>query len=187
MPRSDAARNRAAVLAAARELFSTAGPDVQMPEIAKAAGVGVGTVYRHFPSRDALIDAAADARFAEIEEFAETVLLGTRDGLVAYLFHVGKVLSADRGLSRAVESRHGTTEPRGPARASLEKTVGELLNIAKETGEIRLDTPLSDIDLVLAGLSAVIRWGGDWQRYLAVCVRGLRPAPPDAYGLEEML
>ncbi|GLZ81316.1 TetR family transcriptional regulator [Actinorhabdospora filicis] len=187
MPRSDASRNREAVLASARALFSAVGPDVQMPEIAKAAGVGVGTVYRHFPSRDALIDAAADARFAEIEEYARAYHLGPGDGLIRYLFHVGAILAEDRGLSRAIESRHGTTEPKGPAREALEKVVRAMLEIAQETGEIRLDTPLSDIDLVLAGLSAVIRWGGDWQRYLAIAVRGLRPPAPDAYEAEEEL
>lgn len=173
MTRSDAARNRAAVLAAARALFVAHGPDVQMADIAKAAGVGVGTIYRQFRSRDALIDAVGDARFADIERYARDHCLGAEAGLAKYLRFVGDVLSSERGLSRVIEARSGTTEPRGPAREALEEVIGLLVDDARASGEVAADTTLADVDLVLAGLSAVIRWEGDWRRYLEITTRGL--------------
>ena len=65
-PRTDAERNRARVLEAARALFAEHGQDVQMTEVARVAEVGIGTLYRHFPTRQALIEAAAESRSAEL-------------------------------------------------------------------------------------------------------------------------
>ncbi|MFH8679536.1 helix-turn-helix domain-containing protein [Streptomyces lydicus] len=69
---ADAERNRTRVLDAAREVFRARGDEAQMPEVARAAGVGIGTVYRHFPSRAALIAAVGEQRQAEIVEFGRS-------------------------------------------------------------------------------------------------------------------
>src|SRR5436309_8119877 len=74
--RADARRNREAVIAAAKKLFADQGLDAQMPDVAKAAKVGVGTVYRHFPTKDALIAALAAERFGRLAEEA-------REGIAA--------------------------------------------------------------------------------------------------------
>jgi AcrR family transcriptional regulator len=181
-PRADAERNRLRVLEAARALFAERGIEVQMPEVAQAAGVGIGTVYRHFPTRQALIEAAADHRFAEIQAFARTECLDTTDpgmALAGYLHHVGEVLAHDRGLSIAIETSRAATgsEPQGTARDELESTVRLLIEKDKAAGAVRDDCTIADIYMIAGSLSAAIRTGsGDWQRLLDLILNGLRPA-----------
>jgi AcrR family transcriptional regulator len=179
-PRADAERNRARILAAARALFAERGAEVQSPEVARAAGVGVGTVYRHFPTREDLIEAAAEQRFAEIEEFARTECPQWPDAVARYLHHVGEVLATDRGLSAAIESaRHSPgSEPRGEARTRLEAAVGRLIKQDQEAGTLRGDCTVADVYLVTGALSATIRTGsGDWRRLIDITLDGLRPRP----------
>ncbi|MEQ0560991.1 helix-turn-helix domain-containing protein [Amycolatopsis sp. NEAU-NG30] len=177
-PRADAERNRARVLEAARTLFAERGDEVQLPEIARAAGVGVGTVYRHFPDRRALVEAAAEQRFAEIERYARTRCLGEGPGLERYLRHVGNVLARDRGLSAAVEAARGSagSEPRGDARAGLESAVAQVLDHDRAAGLLREDCTVGDVFLLVGCLSSVVRTGsGDWRRFLDLVLDGLRP------------
>ncbi|GAB3575151.1 TetR/AcrR family transcriptional regulator [Amycolatopsis endophytica] len=176
--RADAERNRDRVLTAARRLLAERGDEVQLPEIARAAGVGVGTVYRHFPTRRDLIEAAADTRFAEIARFAREDCLGRPAALARYLRHVGEVLDSDRGLSAAVENVRGTagSAPRDAARADLEAVVAELLAQSRAEGEVRDDCTIGDVYLLAGCLSSVIRTGsGDWRRFLDLAFDGLRP------------
>ncbi|MCP2168725.1 TetR/AcrR family transcriptional regulator [Goodfellowiella coeruleoviolacea] len=178
-PRADAERNRARVLAAARELFTARGDEVQMPDVARAAGVGIGTVYRHFPSRTALIAAAGEQRHAEIVEFARAECLTRSDaaeGLAAYLHRIGEVLAADRGLSAPVEAAFGSTEPTGEVQAEGLRVAGDLLARAKAQGAVRADVEVTDLNMIACGLAAIIRTGsGDWRRYLRIACAGLRP------------
>ncbi|MFB9834965.1 TetR/AcrR family transcriptional regulator [Actinoallomurus acaciae] len=180
-PRADAERNRLRILDAARTLFAERGAEVQMPEVARAAEVGIGTVYRHFPTQRALIEAAADHRFAEIQAFARTECLDNASpgtALVSYLRHVGEVLAGDRGLSVAIETSRATpeSEPRGTARAELESTVRLLIEEDQAAGAIRDDCTVGDVYMIACSLSAVIRTGsGDWQRLLDLILDGLRP------------
>ncbi|MBN6042319.1 TetR/AcrR family transcriptional regulator [Amycolatopsis sp. 195334CR] len=166
------------MLEAARELFADRGDEVQLPEIARAAGVGVGTVYRHFPDRRALVEAAAEARFAEIGQYARSRCLDGRSGLARYLRHVGKVLSEDRGLSAAIESARSApgSEPRGDARSGLEAVVAQVIARDQEAGVLREDCTVADVYLLVGCLSAVIRTGsGDWRRFVDLALDGLRP------------
>jgi AcrR family transcriptional regulator len=176
--RADAERNRGRVLAAARALFAERGDEVQMPEIARAAGVGVGTVYRHFPTRQALVEAAADQRFAEIAEFARAECLRSPvHGLEKYLRHVGEVLTGDPGLSAAIQAVRGApeTEPTGLSRAGLEEVVAELIEHGKQAGALRADFTTADVYMIVCGLSAVIRTGsGDWHRFIELAADGFR-------------
>lgn len=177
--RVDAERNRQRVLDAARSLFADRGEDVQMPEVAATAGVGVGTVYRHFPTRRALVEAAADQRFAEIAEYARTVCARhPGDGIARYLRHVGSVLSGDRGLSAALQAVRATpeTEPRSRARADLMDAVAGLLDADRAAGTVRDDLTAADVYMIVGALSATIRTGsGDWRRLVALTLDGLRP------------
>ncbi|MBB5853340.1 TetR/AcrR family transcriptional regulator [Amycolatopsis umgeniensis] len=175
-PRADAERNRARVLEAARALFAERGDDVQMPEIARAAGVGVGTVYRHFPDRQALVEAAAEHRFAEIEEYARAHCFGEGSGLERYFRHVGELLSGDRGLTAAIDSARGRpgSEPRGGARGRLESVVAEVIAHDQAAGLLRADCAVSDVYLLVGALSSVIRAGSDWGRFLDLLLPALR-------------
>ncbi|MFI1973308.1 TetR/AcrR family transcriptional regulator [Streptomyces cinnamoneus] len=178
--RADAERNRVCVLKAARSLFREHGDAVQMPEVARAAGVGVGTVYRHFPSRQALIAAVADQRFGEIAEYARTACLREPGrGLLLYLRHVGEVLAADQRLSAVVEATLGATAPRGEARAQLEEALSSLIARDQAAGAIRADLTVGDVYMLVGGLSATIRAGsGDWRRFVELALDGVRSRSP---------
>jgi AcrR family transcriptional regulator len=183
-PRADAERNRARILTVARALFAERGADVQLPEVARAAGIGIGTVYRHFPAREDLVEAAAEQRFAAIEEFARTKCLQrTESGAVArYLHHVGEVLATDRGLSAAIEvARHTAgSEPRGETRARLEAAIRQLIERDQAAGTLSDDCTVADVYLITGALSATIRTGsGDWRRLIDITLNGLRPRPSD--------
>src|SRR5205085_7097509 len=162
----------------AREVFRARGDEAQMPEAARAAGVGVGTVYRHFPNRAALISAVGEQRQAEIVEFGRTSCLPraeASDGLAAYLEHIGEVLSAERGLSASIEAAFGSAEPVGEGRARAETIAAQLLARGKEEGTVRTDAEVGDVVMIVCGLAAVIRHdAGDWRRYLRNACAGLR-------------
>ncbi|WP_040810800.1 TetR/AcrR family transcriptional regulator [Nocardia concava] len=179
--RADASRNRDRILEVARNLFAERGSQVQLPEVARAAGVGIGTVYRHFPTQADLIEAAAAQRFAEIEEYARTACLVGEPGrgLWRYLNHVGETLAADSGLSAAIEAaRHSPgSAPRGEALAGLEVVIGDIIESDCAAGALRADLTVADVYMVVGALSATISTGsGDWRRLLALQFEGLRPA-----------
>jgi AcrR family transcriptional regulator len=174
-PRVDAERNRLRVLEVARALFAERGDEVQLPDVARAAGVGVGTVYRHFPTRQDLVEAAAEHRFAEILAYARADC-GGPDGLKKYFQHVGEVLASDRGLSASIEAARGSTgsEPRGEARAQLEAVVAQMIQQGRAAGALRQDCAVADVYMLVGALSAVIRTGaGDWRRFLEIIMTGL--------------
>lgn len=179
--RADAERNRQRVLEAARALFAERADDVQHAEVARAAGVGVGTVYRHFPTRQALVEAAAEHRFAQILEFARGECRNGPDpgqGLVRYLRHVGGVLDSDRGLSASIEAARGSvgSEPRGEIRTQLEAVVAQLIEQGRTAGTLNSDCTVADVYMLVGALSAVIRTGsGDWRRFIDITFDGLRP------------
>ncbi|KPI05991.1 transcriptional regulator, TetR family [Actinobacteria bacterium OV450] len=182
-PRADAERNRALVLAAACALFEERGEDVQMPEVALAAGVGVGTLYRHFPSKQALVEAAAQQRFAGILQHALTDCLREPEsgqGLARYLRHVGGLLADSPGLTVAVATAVGTSAPRGEMLGLLESAVAALIEQGRTAGTLRRDLTVADVYMVVGGMSAVIRTGsGDWRRFLDLTFGGLLPRKDD--------
>ncbi|MRH89167.1 TetR family transcriptional regulator [Nocardia sp. SYP-A9097] len=180
-PRADASRNRDRLLETARILLAENGSRVQLPEIARAAGVGMGTVYRHFPTQADLIEAVAAQRFEEIEEFARTECLTKTppgQGLDRYLRHVGSLLATDQTLSAAIESARHTagSEPRGESRTRLEVVIGDVITRDQEAGTVRADCTVPDVYMLVGAISATIRAGsGDWERLLDLTTLGLRP------------
>ena len=105
--RADAIRNREAVIEAARALMATEGLDAQMDDIARAAGVGVGTVYRHFPTKDDLIFALAEHRFQRLAEFATEALAEEDPGpaFERFLYRGAELQATDRSLSEVMRDR----------------------------------------------------------------------------------
>src|SRR5690349_22608185 len=104
--RADARRNREKVLTAARKVFSEHGRDAQMDDVARRAGVGVGTVYRHFPTKEALIEALVVDSFQKIALRAEAALQADDawDALASTLWAGAEILAADRALSEVFAS-----------------------------------------------------------------------------------
>jgi AcrR family transcriptional regulator len=187
--RADARRNRGKVLAAARRCMARDGLDTQMEQVARAAGVGVGTVYRHFPTKDELVEALAIARFERLAELA-TEALAKQDPWQAFEDFIrasGRIQSEDRALSEALTSRPETTRA-AAERVDMLGLVGELMRRAQQTGEIRADADPSDVPLLMCALAGTCRNPKmNPERYIAIVLDGLRapgrsqlPAPQRA-------
>src|SRR5438270_6387429 len=104
--RADARRNRQAVIDAARELFAEQGLEAQMPDVARSANVGVGTVYRHFPTKDDLIAALVAERFERLADKAREALEAQDawEGVCAFIRFAAQIQADDRGLCEVMGS-----------------------------------------------------------------------------------
>ncbi|MFI9506420.1 TetR/AcrR family transcriptional regulator [Nocardia sp. NPDC052566] len=177
--RTDAARNRDQVLETATALFTTRGGAVQMADVAREAGVGVGTVYRHFPTRQALIEAVAEQRFAGILDYVRRACLpnpDTRQAVAEFLIHVAEVHERGRALSGAIESVLGDTEPRGEIRTQLGELGEQLLSRGRAEGTIRSDATVADLYMLVGAVATISRDAiGDWHRFIDLALDALRP------------
>ncbi|MFJ7246973.1 TetR/AcrR family transcriptional regulator [Kitasatospora sp. NPDC098652] len=190
--RRDAQRNRDQLLAAAREMFSRHGLDVPLDQIAKEAGVGNATLYRHFPTREALIaEVFADAGAGLAEAGREA--LAAEDawtGLEGYFERIFALVAADRGINdlvtQAIPVIPGMIEiSRGHA-----ATVGTLIARAQEQGTMRRDVVAMDLLFLLGPLCRALPAATElrpdlWRRFLALLLDGFRaraahplPVPP---------
>ncbi len=179
--RSDAERNRKRILEVAKAAFTRNGADASLDEIAKQAGVGAGTLYRHFPTRDALIEgvyrneveqlAAAAGRFAQamspIEALRAWMLLFV-DYIAAKHIIAPALNSVVGGPSRLYEGSRGL----------IQGAIDELVKRAKKSGNLRRDLDASDLLRALIGVSHVGA-GPDWQqsarRLVDILIAGSRP------------
>ena len=179
--RRDAERNRERILTAAREAFAEEGLEVGLHEIARRAGVGVGTVYRRFAGKEALVEALFEDRVVEVVESAERALAGDDawTALTTFLETVCGLQAADRGLHQALfSSEHGPRCAVG-ARQRIAPLVGQLVERAQEQGTLRGDVGAFDIAMVRGMLARLIDGAGDgadevWPRMLAIVLDGLR-------------
>jgi AcrR family transcriptional regulator len=181
--RRDAERNRQRILAAARAVFAERGLDVSMDDIARAAGVGVGTVYRRFPDKDQLIDALFEDEMAGMVEFVERCLAmdDPWEGFVTFLTELCGRQSSDRGLKELLLSAGRGHAEIERAREALVPLVTELVDRAKAAGALRADVEATDLPLIQVALGAVVDYAGEvdpevWRRVLGVVLDGLRPA-----------
>ncbi|MER0244387.1 helix-turn-helix domain-containing protein [Streptomyces sp. HSW2009] len=176
--RADAERNRLKVLEVAQELFAERGDEVQMAEVARAAGVGVGTVYRHFPTRQVLVEAVAEQRFAGILAFAEEQCLpqpDARRALGCLLTRGGEVHEEGRGLSGVIDATFGSTAPRGGAVGDALIAVGEeLARRGRTDGSLRPDVTVADLYMAVGAVAMLSRHAvGDWRRFRDLTLDGL--------------
>jgi AcrR family transcriptional regulator len=168
------------VLDAARECFAESGCSAQMEDLAARAGVGVGTVYRHFPNKDAVVQALVDDYFAELGARAETALEieDPWEAFATYIWGAADLLGANRGLSEVTAG--------GQMREAAERTpfysaVGELIARAQRAGAMRPDVTIEDVPMIMCSLGRVQQMGAgtdasDWRRHLTIMLDGLRPA-----------
>jgi AcrR family transcriptional regulator len=178
--RADARRNRAAVLAAAKKLFADQGLDAQMPDVAKAAKVGVGTVYRHFPTKADLIAALAGERF---ERLAEKAIEGIEaedpwEGLCEFIRFSAQIQADDRGLCEVMGSRPEVMGASAMA-VGLDQLLDELVKRAKRSGDLRKDVEWEDIPMIACGLGRITPSetgpaAGRWPRLVEIIIDGLR-------------
>src|SRR3954453_1843575 len=180
--RKDAERNRIRILEAAGDLFAQRGLGITLDDVARHAGVGVGTVYRRFPDKELLIDALFEERIESMCGIAAAALdiPDPWDGFV-YFFEQGSELQArDRGLKELLQcSAHGGGCV-ADARTRLRGLVTELFDRAKAAGVVRADAAPFDAPLIQFMLGAVMDRSRDvepdlWRRYLQLVLDGLRP------------
>lgn len=192
--RKDAQRNRALILDAAREVFAQRGLAVTLDDIAAHAGVGVGTVYRRFTTRDALIEALFEDRVRDVADRAETALSYDEpwQGFTTFVRDLARVHAEDRGL-REVLLAENTPARFAEAQARLAPLLDRLVSAAQEQGTLRRDVTSADLPVIMAMVSAAADHTatdataatGAWERYLDVLLDGLRATPdhhPDRSG-----
>jgi AcrR family transcriptional regulator len=178
--RADARRNRQAVIAAAKELFADGGLNVQMPDVAKRASVGVGTVYRHFATKDDLIGALVAERFARLAQKASEALelADPWEGICEFIRFSAQIQAEDRGLCEVIGSRPELMDAAARA-AGLPELCDELVRRAQRAGELRPDLSWEDIPMIACGLGSVIHarvgpGSGRWPRLVEIILDGLR-------------
>ena len=180
-PRADAVRNRTAVIEAARKVMAKQGLEAQMDEIARAAEVGVGTVYRHFPNKADLIVALADYRFQRLAEFARDALAEDDPGpaFERFLFRAGELQASDQALSDVMRG-YEDVMPEAAERAGLLELTREVLTRAQAAGAIRPDVVAEDVPMVMCGIGTTTNHPapfigpGAWRRFLAIVLDGMR-------------
>lgn len=181
--RADARRNRERVLGAARDAFAALGPEAPLDEIARRAGVGAGTIYRHFPTKEALLEAVLFGRLQRLTDEAR-VLSRAPDAGRAFFDFAERMVEEGAAKGDLVEALAGAgIEPRvaGSLIAKeLRAAVGELVRCAQQTGAVRPDVSTADVLAVLSGASLGMRHhrATDSEppgRVLAVVCDGLRP------------
>jgi AcrR family transcriptional regulator len=174
--RADARRNRQKVIEAARACMARDGLDAQMDEIARAAGVGVGTVYRHFPTKDELVRGLAADRFARLADLAHEALAGEDpwDSFCDLIRRSGAIQSDDRALSEVLVSRPETMREAADAVGMLE-LVGEIMRRAQATGDLRSDAEPEDVPMLMCALAGAFHNPmTNADRYIGIVLDGLR-------------
>ena len=180
-PRADAERNRARVLEVAKEAFTRSGPDASLDDIAKQAGVGPGTLYRHFPSREALIEAVYRTEVEKLaaaeRNFAET--MPPIEALRAWMLLFVDYIATKKIISAALNTLVG--DPKRVFGASYNlvwEAMRALVKRAVKSGDIRKDLDPIDLLRALIGVSTVST-SPDWQqsarRLVEILISGARP------------
>lgn len=177
--RADAQRNRARLLAAARDLFATQGLDVPMADIARHAGVSNGTLYNRFPTRDDLIEAVFTDRMEKLVALAARALAAPDpwEGFASYLVGACELQATDRGFNQVA----ARGMPQTPAVVSLRRqglaTVTEVITRAQRAGALRGDVTIDDLAFVMWGISRTVESApAAWRRHLALMLDGFRAA-----------
>ncbi len=179
--RRDAERNRERILAAAREVFAARGLAVGLNDIAHHAGVGVATVYRRYPDKQALIEDALAGAVTEMLQVTAAVGASERawDGLVLYLEKAADLLAANLGLRDLALGADQPPEPLQNLKDRIGAEIDRLLRAAQEQGDVRPELTVSDLGVALWMVSELAEHGvgvrpGVHRRYLRLLLDGMR-------------
>jgi AcrR family transcriptional regulator len=182
-PRADALRNRERVLEAAKAVFSAGGPEASLEAVARHAGVGIGTLYRHFPTREALFEAVYRREVEQLADLAEQLKaeVAPVEALRRWLRSNVEFVATKKGMSKALElAAHSSSELYVYSFERLTKAVKALLDRAVAAGEMRADVSPEDLLRALIGMCYMHDQPG-WQasvlRLLEVFVDGLCSRP----------
>lgn len=180
--RADARRNREKLVAAAAAAFAESGLDAQVEDIARRAGVGVGTLYRHFPTKEALVVALAERHFERIADTVEAALADPGDEwevFAAAIWRVATAAAADVAWCEIIGGHPSAVHAASRGQQRLASAVGTHIARAQAAGVMRADATVEDIKTIMCGfghVAAAQRAGAelDWTRYLAIALDGLR-------------
>jgi AcrR family transcriptional regulator len=190
--RADAMRNREAVVAAARQVFAEAGLDAPLEEIARRAGVGIGTLYRRFPSRldlvDAILTSAVEAHVRVADE--ALAIADPWEGFVHFLTEALRLQASDRGLNDMMSMRLPRATQAEAAKRRFFEAQAEIISRAQRSGELRADVTPEDLALLVWATTRIVEAtdgvaADAWQRHLGLLLDGFRadrarplPVPP---------
>ena len=178
--RADARRNRERILASARAAFAESGAAVQIDDVARHAGVGVGTVYRHFPTKQALLTELVRQTFRLFTGWARAALEagGEPFALIEGLLRrIAETAAGDAGVQYALASSAGQASTEAPAEQDqLIAVIAELTGRARRAGTIRPDIEAIDIGMLMCGVCSAMgpRPGFDWRRHIDLVIDTLR-------------
>jgi AcrR family transcriptional regulator len=181
--RRDAERNRQRILAAAAEVLSERGLDATLDEVARAAGVGVGTVYRRFPDKESLIEELFRDRIDAMVRAAEQALTNPDpwQALVSYLEFATSLMAGNIGLRQLLMFSTYGKDRVSYARDRMQPVVRKLVERAQASGDLRPDFDGTDVKMIVFMLASVTEYAAAfqpdmWRRYLTLLIDGLRPA-----------
>jgi AcrR family transcriptional regulator len=183
-PRADAERNRERLLEAAKSAFADAGADVRLDEIARRAGVGIGTLYRHFPTRGAIVEAVYRREVQQLADAATRLLGALPPGaaLHEWMRLFVDYVAAKKVIAAALGSIVvGVSELYASSGARITGAISLLAERAKESGEIRADVDPADLLRALVGFAygnAGPGWEASAKRLIDILMDGLRATHP---------
>jgi AcrR family transcriptional regulator len=187
-PRADGLRNRESVLKAAKAVFGAGGPDGSLEAMARQAGVGIGTLYRHFPTRQALFEAVYRREVEQLADFAEQLKAEATpvEALRLWMRSNVEFVATKKGMSAALAvAAHGCSDLTAYAFDRLTRAMGDLLQRAVEAGEIRADISSEDLLRTLVGMCYTHEkpgWQANVLRLVDVLVDGLCRKPGRSRG-----
>jgi AcrR family transcriptional regulator len=181
--RADAERNRQRILEAAAEVFTEHGFEATLDDVARQAGVGVGTVYRRFPDKASLAGALFEERIDSLVQLAERAQQhpDAWAGLVMFLEQSAEMMAGDRGLRQLLLYAVASHDRVTCAKDRMRPAVAVLVKRAQAAGQVRADLAATDIPLIEFMVAAAGEYTrqvrpGLWHRYLTLILDSLRPA-----------
>ena len=179
-PRADSLRNRNLLLTAAKAAFTETSADAPLEDIARRAGVGIGTLYRHFPTREALVAAVYARELEQLANAADSLLAqrGAGEALEAWLDLLIDYMATKRVVAAALQADPGEgSRVYAQAGATILPALKRLTETAHAAGDIRADIGFEDILRMMSGLSVGYEkpgWDTGARRLLSVMMAGLR-------------
>ncbi|MBV9510825.1 MAG: TetR/AcrR family transcriptional regulator [Caulobacteraceae bacterium] len=182
-PRADSLRNRERLLAAAKTAFGAHGAEAPLEDIARRAGLGIGTLYRHFPTRAAMVAAVYERETAQLADSADHLLatLQPDQALEAWLHLLVDYLATKRMLAPALTTAGEGVRIHSPATATLGGVLDRLIETARADGGIQPEIETADVGRLLAGLSQGTErqgWEDSARRLVGVIMSGIRRRAP---------
>lgn len=189
--RRDAARNRARLLEAARDTFNERGIEAPLDEVARRAGVGIGTLYRRFPNRDALVEALFEEKWIDYRKVAEAALeeADPWQAFRGYIQRICEMQAEDRGFTDVLTTTFPSSQAIEKRRDEARRAAARVVRRAQDRGSLRADFVVEDIPFILIANGAYLEATRAvapqaWKRYVALLLDALHtngartPLPP---------